>query len=98
MKSLLLTLVAIIPLSVVTTQAQQAVAPSPTPTPADQESSIKPKRPTVSRPAEFQGPGLLQIEYGYDGNFRSKDLRADQAAALTVSFAASKRFQFEIRP
>ena len=94
MKSLLLTL-AVIPLWVVTTQAQPAVAPPPTPTPASQESSIKPKRPTVSRPAEFLGPGLLQIEYGYDGNFRAKDLRADQAAALTVSFAASDRFQFE---
>ncbi|MGH9930480.1 MAG: hypothetical protein ACREA9_14815 [Pyrinomonadaceae bacterium] len=95
MKRLLLTLAAIIPLWVVSAQAQQTSGPSPTPTPADQRSSLKPKRPKVSRPAEFQGPGLLQVEYGYDGNFRSKDLRADQATSLTISLAASQRFQFE---
>ncbi|MEJ7708392.1 MAG: hypothetical protein WKF84_00655 [Pyrinomonadaceae bacterium] len=58
--------------------------------------AVKSKRPTVSRPAEFQGAGLLQIEYGYDGNFRSRDLRRDEAGSLTISFAATNRLQLEL--
>src|SRR5690242_20158399 len=32
---------------------------------------IVPARPTVSNPAEFQKPGVLQIEYGYNANFHA---------------------------
>lgn len=59
-------------------------------------AAIKSKRPTVSRPAEFQAAGLLQIEYGYDGNFRSRDVRRDEAGSLTISFAATNRLQLEL--
>lgn len=85
----------------------QQTPPTPTPTPTaqsdatsndaeDNAAAIKPKRPTASRPAETQGAGLLQIEYGYDGNFRSRDLRRDETGALTISFAATDRLQLEL--
>lgn len=83
--------------------AQQTPPPQPTPTPpaaeqtntAQEETILKPRRPSVSRPAEFQGSGVLQLEYGYDGSFRSKDLQAAQTGSLTLSFAVSQRLQLE---
>jgi hypothetical protein len=47
------------------------------------------------RSSEFQGAGVLQLEYGYDGNFRSIDLLADQAGSLALSFAAHKQLKLE---
>jgi hypothetical protein len=41
----------------------------------EEEEFIKPSRPTVANPAEFQKPGVLQVEYGYDANFRGEDFR-----------------------
>ena len=57
----------------------------------EEEDFIKPSRPTIANPAEFQKPGVLQIEYGYDGNFRSDEFYSQQTAPLTVRFAASER-------
>ena len=39
----------------------------------DEPDLIEPARPGVSNPAEFQRPGVLQLEYGYDGSFRARD-------------------------
>jgi hypothetical protein len=43
-------------------QAQDQSAP-------DEPDFIVPSRPTVSNPAEFQKPGVLQLEVGYNANF-----------------------------
>jgi Putative MetA-pathway of phenol degradation len=82
--------------------AQQGPPPQPDPKPADESVSasdepqaVKPKRPRVAHPAEFQGPGVLQLEYGFDGNYRSKDLLADQAASLTLSLSVLDRLEAE---
>src|SRR5215204_7337502 len=57
----------------------------------DDEDLIKPTRPGIANPAEFQKPGVLQIEYGYDGNFRAEEFRSQQTAPLTVRFALAER-------
>ncbi len=85
--------------SVVVIQAQQMIVPVSDSLPAspsagqsasEEEEFIQPSRPSIANPAEFQRPGVLQLEYGYDGNFRADDFRAQQAAPLTLRFAASK--------
>ncbi|MCA1640670.1 MAG: transporter [Acidobacteria bacterium] len=64
----------------------------------EEEDFIKPDRPTVASPAEIQKPGVLQVEFGYDGNFRSEEFRAEHTAPLSLRFAASSRLllAFEI--
>ncbi len=61
----------------------------------EEEKFIEPSRPNVANPAEFQKPGVLQVEYGYDANFRGEDFRWQQTAPLTVRLAASKRLLFD---
>lgn len=56
---------------------------------------IEPSRPSVANPAEFQQPGVFQLEYGYDGNFRADEFRAQQTAPLALRFAASSRLLLE---
>ncbi len=72
-------------------------------TPAQQSQSsedelIKPSRPDVADPAEFQPPGVLQVEYGIDANSRAEEFRDQQRAPLTLRFAASRRLllQFDL--
>ena len=91
---------------VVGTAAQQPT-PSPSPTPKKQSEikkvekdiedvfRIKPRRPSVSNPADFNTPGLLQIEYGYGGYFRGSGFRSQHAGTLSISFAATERIGFE---
>lgn len=57
----------------------------------EEEEFIQPARPGVADPAEFQKAGVLQIEYGYDANFRAKDFRTQQSAPLSLRFAATSR-------
>ncbi len=38
---------------------------------------------------------MLQIEYGYDGNFRADEFRSQQTAPLTVRFAPNERLLFD---
>lgn len=65
--------------------------------PADEEEEfIKPSRPGVANPAEIQKAGVLQVEYGYDGNFRAEEFRNEQTAPLTLRFAASSRLLLEL--
>lgn len=61
----------------------------------DEPEFIVPARPTVSNPAEFQRPGVLQVEFGYNGNYHAKDVAAEHDAPLAVRFAASRRLLFE---
>lgn len=74
-----------------------AAAQTPTPTPDDETDFIVPARPTVSNPAEFQRPGVLQLEMGYDANFRSKGNFADQQdVPIALRFAVSRRVLLEL--
>ncbi|CAN5680574.1 hypothetical protein BH20ACI3_BH20ACI3_11110 [soil metagenome] len=61
------------------------------PSSEEDEELIKPTRPGIANPAEFQRPGVLQIEYGYDGNFPGDQFRSQQAAPLTFRFAPVER-------
>lgn len=87
-----------------TIQAQQLVRGIPAtdalPSPAaqsqsDEEDFIKPSRPSLSNPAEFQRAGVLQVEYGYDANFRADEFRNQQAAPLALRFAVTNRLLIE---
>ncbi len=61
----------------------------------EDEDLIKPSRPTIANSAEFQKPGVLQIEYGYDGNFHAAEFRSQQTAPFTVRFAPVERILLE---
>jgi hypothetical protein len=65
---------------------------------SEEEEFIKPDRPTLASPAEIQKPGVLQVEFGYDGDFRSDEFRAEHTSPLSLRFAASSRLllAFEI--
>ncbi len=68
-----------------------------TPTPDDEPDFIVPARPGVSNPAEFQRPGVLQIEMGYNSNFHSKGNFSDQQdMPIAVRFAISRRILIEL--
>lgn len=55
---------------------------------------VKPRRPSVSKPADFNTSGVLQIEYGYGGYYRGRDFLAQHVGTLTVSYAATERIGF----
>jgi hypothetical protein len=78
--------------------AAQAQEPAPAPGTPSQGISRKSKRQRskVARPADFFGAGLLQLEYGYDGDFRSGDAERDQAGTASVLFNATEDVQFEL--
>lgn len=62
----------------------------------EDEDFIKPARPSVANPAEIQKRGVLQIEFGYDSNFRASDFRFQQSAPLNIRFAAHSRLLLEV--
>jgi hypothetical protein len=62
----------------------------------EEEDFIKPARPGVSNPAEIHKAGVIQLEYGYDGNFRAEEFRSQQTAPLTIRFAATERLLLEL--
>jgi hypothetical protein len=62
----------------------------------EEEEFIKPSRPGVANPAEIQKAGVLQVEYGYDANFRSRELHTEQSAPLALRFAATSRLLLEL--
>lgn len=64
--------------------------------PEEEEDFIKPGQPGVANPAEIQKAGVLQVEYGYDANFRSRDLHTEQTGPLSLRFAASSRLLLEL--
>lgn len=60
-----------------------------------QAAFIVPARPSASSPAEFQRPGVLQLAYGYNSNFRAKGTPSEQDIPLTLRFAVSPRVLVE---
>jgi Putative MetA-pathway of phenol degradation len=64
----------------------------------EEEEFIKPSRPGVASPAEIQKAGVLQVEYGYDVNFRADEFRTQQTVPLALRFAASGRLLLELDP
>ena len=56
---------------------------------------IVPSRPTVSNPAEFQQPGVLQLEFGYSANFHAPGVSVAQDMPLALRFAISRRLLLE---
>ena len=72
----------------------RAQTPQPTPA-ADEPDFIVPARPTVSNPAEFQRPGVLQLELGFNGNWRAPGDTSGQDTPLALRFAISRRLLFE---
>src|SRR5256714_406117 len=56
---------------------------------------IVPARPTASNPAEFQRPGVLQLEYGFNGNWRAPGPSSEQDTPLALRFAVSRRLLLE---
>lgn len=68
-----------------------------TPTPQDEPAFIVPARPTVSNPAEFQRPGVLQLEMGYDANLNARDtFHFQQDVPMALRFAMSRRILVEL--
>jgi hypothetical protein len=63
---------------------------------SEEEDFIKPARPGVAAPAEIQKPGVLQLEFGYDANFRARDFRTQQTLPLALRFAAASRVLLEV--
>ncbi len=57
---------------------------------------IVPSRPTVSNPAEFQKPGVLQLEYGYNANFHATGVSVEQDTPLSLRFAVNRRVLLEL--
>src|SRR5262245_34409754 len=82
-------------LTLVTLVAARAQVPAPTPD--DEPDFIVPARPTVSNPAQFQRPGVLQLEFGYNGNFDSRGSYSDETDfPLALRFAVSRRILVEL--
>ena len=71
-----------------TVQAQDQRAP-------DEPDFIVPSRPTVSNPAEFQKPGVLQLEGGYNANFQGPGIHLQQDMPLALRFAVNRRLLLE---
>jgi hypothetical protein len=91
-------------LTAASTGAQQMVSPVTDTLPSsgelkqpggEEEEFIKPARPGVANPAEPHKAGVLQVEYGYDANFRAEEFRSQQTAPLALRFAASSRLLLE---
>src|SRR5438270_9878881 len=61
----------------------------------DEPDFIVPARPTASNPAEFQRPGVLQLEYGFNGNWRAPANSSEQDTPLALRFAVSRRLLLE---
>ena len=80
------------PLFLLLALACAANAQSPDP---DEPDFIVPSRPTVSNPAEFQRPGVLQLEFGYSANFHVPGASTEQDLPLALRFAISRRLLFE---
>src|SRR5437879_5281003 len=69
-------------------QAQDQSAPN-------EPDFIVPSRPTVSNPAEFQRPGVLQLEFGYSANFHAPGVSTEQDLPLALRFAVSRNLLLE---
>jgi len=79
-----------------TARAQTRAQPTP---PADEDEDapdfIVPARPTASNPAEFQRPGVLQLEYGFNANSQAPGGASAEDTPLALRFALSRRVLLE---
>lgn len=57
----------------------------------EEGDEIKPSRPGVAGPAVIPKPGVLQLELGYDSNFRAREVRAEHTLPLTLRYSATRR-------
>lgn len=73
----------------------QGQTPTPQPAEDDGPDFIVPARPTASNPAEFQRPGVLQLEYGFNGNWRAPGGASEVDTPLALRFAVSRRLLLE---
>jgi hypothetical protein len=64
--------------------------------PPEEEKEVKPSRPGVANPAEIPEPGVLQLEFGYDSNFRARDVRAEHTLPVTLRYSAAKRLLLQL--
>lgn len=71
-------------------------AASPTQQPEEEETEVKPSRPGVANPAEIPEAGVLQLEFGYDSNFRAREVRAEQTLPVTLRYSAAKRLLLQL--
>ncbi len=96
---LLLPLLLLLITTAASLRAQQLVAPTtdalPSAQGSEEEEFIKPARPGVANPAEIHKAGVLQLEFGYDANFRAGDFRTEQTLPLALRFAAASRLLLE---
>jgi hypothetical protein len=99
---LLLFALALLTSTAITARAQRLIVPLTDALPPaaqqaseEEEDFIMPGRPGVASPAEIQKAGVLQLEYGYDANFRAEEFRTQQAAPLSLRFAATQRVLLE---
>jgi hypothetical protein len=91
-------------LSVTSASAQQLIVPVTDKLPSpeaqtaaeEEEDFLKPSRPGVANPAEIHKPGVLQVEIGYDANFRAEEFDAEQTLPITLRYAATNRLLFEL--
>ena len=84
-------------LSLVTLISAFAIDAQNSPPSDDEPDFIVPARPTVSNPAEFQRPGVLQLEFGYNGNFHAPgNYKYQQDAPLALRFAVNRRILIEL--
>ncbi|HEX8145740.1 MAG TPA: transporter [Pyrinomonadaceae bacterium] len=63
---------------------------------AEEEKEVKPSRPGVANPAEIPEPGVLQLEFGYDSNFRAREVRDEQTLPVTLRYSAAKRLLLQL--
>jgi hypothetical protein len=76
-------------------RAQTQSQTTPTASDEDAPDFIVPARPTASNPAEFQRPGVLQLEYGFNGNWRAPGGANAEDMPLALRFAVSRRLLVE---
>lgn len=79
-------------------QSQTATSTTQSQTPAPQTEDdyvFKSRKRRVSKPAEFQGAGVLQLDYGYSGDFRARDASAAQSLTVNLNFAVTDHLLLE---
>jgi len=62
---------------------------------ADDPSNFKSRRRRTSKAAEFQGAGVLQLDYGYNGDFHARQTQDMQAATINLNFALTDSLLLE---
>lgn len=82
-------------LSIITLISTFVICAQSSSQPDDEPDFIVPARPTVSNPAEFQKPGVLQLEYGYNANFHAAEFSVEQDTPLALRFAVNRRLLLE---